>query len=565
MKKKLSLFITLALASFVATGCEGLDEFLVKNSENQTEQKQEQQEQAEQKTEEEASGEEEQTIKVSSVNVQENEVYLDIDQTYQIVYSVLPAEANQEVIFDTEDDQICRVSAQGLLTPVAVGDTSIRLTSVENRLKFADINVHVVERESPPLPETNYTVSFNANGGTGTMASQTTNGSTFVVPSCSFTFTDHTFNGWALNSVDGTKYQAGSTISNITSNITLFATWSENQVTPPQPQNYTVTFNANGGSGTMAAQTTNGSTYVVPSCSFTYENHTFNGWALNSATGTKYSVESTISNISSNITLFATWETNQTTPPEPGEFDGYYSTIDINSDTLLSDLRTLNLKKRTSTISYGSLNSYFKYTDYDPAYVQYDENNQPYANQILSFYSGKSTTSYNKEHVWPNSRGGGSKGNSGSPYVENDIYMPRPTISAENSDRGNSSYVEGMCHTSNGWDPVTAFANNIGVYESIRGECARIIFYCMTVNAKLRLVDDANTDFAGEGGRVTMGKLSDMLRWNLENPVNEREVRRQSGGQYLQGNRNAFVDHPEYACKIWGNTNDATRKICGGN
>ena len=141
--------------------------------------------------------------------------------------------------------------------------------------------------------------------------------------------------------------------------------------------------------------------------------------------------------------------------------------------------------------------------------------------------------------------------------------MPRPTITQENSDRGNSCYVEGMNHTSNGWDPVTAFADNIGVYPSIRGECARIIFYCMTVNAKLRLVDDANLDFAGEGGRVTMGKLSDMLRWNLLNPVNEREIRRQSGGQYLQGNRNAFVDHPEYACKIWGNTNETTKQICG--
>ena len=60
-----------------------------------------------------------------------------------------------------------------------------------------------------------------------------------------------------------------------------------------------------------------------------------------------------------------------------------------------------------------------------------------------------------------------------------------------------------------------------------------------------------------------MGRLSDLLKWNLQNSVNYREFHRQSGGQYLQGNRNAFVDHPEYACKIWGNTNDSTRSICG--
>ena len=245
---------------------------------------------------------------------------------------------------------------------------------------------------------------------------------------------------------------------------------------------------------------------------------------------------------------------------------GYYDGINPESPTLLADLRALNLSKRKKESPYSSLNELFRYTDYDPANVKYDENNQPYSTTLLSFYSGRSTTSFNKEHVWPNSRGGGQKnGKSGAPYVENDIYMPRPTINAENSDRGNSSFVEGMCDDSKGWDPVTAFEKTLGVYQGIRGESARIIFYCMTVNEKLRLVDDANEDFSGIGGRVTMGKLSDMLRWNLENPVNDREIRRQSGGEYIQGNRNAFVDHPEYACKIWGSTNATTKQICGGN
>ena len=44
-----------------------------------------------------------------------------------------------------------------------------------------------------------------------------------------------------------------------------------------------------------------------------------------------------------------------------------------------------------------------------------------------------------------------------------------------------------------------------------------------------------------------------------------REKRRQDGGEYLQGNRNAFVDHPEFACKIWGTYNQATKQVCGGN
>ena len=486
MKKKLSLFITLALATFVTTGCDALDNFFGKKEVTPTEQNEDQasEQKDEGDTKPEDGGEPEQ-IKVSGVVLDPSEAVLDVGDTYQIVATVLPRKVDQTVTYKSSDENICDVSDSGLVRALAGGKASINVTSEVDRSKSAVFNVDVNEREIPPVQ-----------------------------------------------------------------------------------QNYTVTFNANGGSGTMEPQTTTGSSYVVPACTFTYENHEFVEWALNSIYGVDYDPGQTINEIESNITLFAIWKENETTPPEPeeGEFNGYYNSIDENSSTLLADLRTLNLTKRTKTYGYSSLNSYFKYTDYDPDYVQYDENGQPYATKLLSFYSGISTTSYNKEHVWPNSRGGGSKkGNSGAPYVEDDIYMPRPTISSENSDRGNSSFVEGMNHSSNGWDPVTAFADTIGVYDSIRGECARIIFYCMTVNANLRIVDDPNVDFAGVGGRVTIGKLSDLLRWNVLNPVNEREIRRQSGGQYLQGNRNAFVDHPEYACKIWGNTNEATKSACGGN
>ena len=71
-----------------------------------------------------------------------------------------------------------------------------------------------------------------------------------------------------------------------------------------------------------------------------------------------------------------------------------------------------------------------------------------------------------------------------------------------------------------------------------------------------------------------------MLRWNLQyspkdtsftgaddlarrTELNRNEViQNDSNGQ---GNRNPFIDHPEYACKIWGDTNATTRQICGSN
>ncbi|MCQ2770735.1 MAG: endonuclease, partial [Clostridia bacterium] len=250
-----------------------------------------------------------------------------------------------------------------------------------------------------------------------------------------------------------------------------------------------------------------------------------------------------------------------------GDGATYYNGISSTATgtTLLSSLQTLNNSKRRTLVGYSAMGTSpsgaFAYTDYDPSTVQTDSKGQKYGTKILSFYSGASTTSWNREHVWPNSHGGGSGGSVSSPYVDSDIHMPRPTISSENSNRGNSFYVEGMAHSSNGWDPVTAFGeSNCYNGKSIRGECARIIFYCMVADNDLKLADSATV--SSESG-CTMGKLSDMLKWNLENPVNSRELNRNEGAEYLQGNRNPFVDHPEYACKIWGNTNDATKRICG--
>ena len=232
----------------------------------------------------------------------------------------------------------------------------------------------------------------------------------------------------------------------------------------------------------------------------------------------------------------------------------YYANIDssLSGNDLLTALRTLNLGMRKSQVGYSAMSTsssgMFKWTDYDPAYVKFNSDGVPYGTRILSFYSGKSTTTFNREHVWPDSRGGNK--------VENDIFMTRPTITEENSSRGNSAYITGMETEHDGWDPVTAFASGIGVYESIRGECARIILYCMTAADGLILNDESKNN------GNNMGKLTNLIEWACENPVNDREKRRNVGGEYKQGNRNAFVDHPEYACKIWGNHNSATKSAC---
>lgn len=240
----------------------------------------------------------------------------------------------------------------------------------------------------------------------------------------------------------------------------------------------------------------------------------------------------------------------------------YYSGISSSAtgSTLLSSLQALNSSQRKTTIGYKPMgtstsSSPYIYTDYNPSGTTYtDSKGQVYGTSLNSFYTKTVMTSFNKEHVWPNSRGG--------EQVEADIHMPRPTITVENSNRGNSLYVEGVASDNAGWDPYKA-----GFSEIARGESARIIFYSMVASTRLYLTDDKNVSSGGTSTEgypyaYTMGKLSDLLKWNLEYDVTQYENNRNNGAQYLQGNRNPFIDHPEYACKIWGNTNTTTKSIC---
>lgn len=231
-------------------------------------------------------------------------------------------------------------------------------------------------------------------------------------------------------------------------------------------------------------------------------------------------------------------------PLHDAKFQGYYNSIDTTKmgEELLSSLQALNKQKRTYTPGYGGLWNYYNKTDYDP--------NNP--SQYIAFYRGTSASkdSMNKEHVWPNSHGGD--------LVEGDIHMTRPTLNSDNSSRGNSFYVEGKNHSSQGWDPYAD-----GMTEYYRGISARIIFYCVVAAPQLQLVDLDYHSTSNKNKDYMMGKLSDLLKWNLKYDIDDTELRRNDGAQGVQGNRNPFIDDRTLACKIWGDTNSTTRSICG--
>ena len=126
--------------------------------------------------------------------------------------------------------------------------------------------VHATDAVPPPWDDNlgeGYTVSFNSNGGTGTMTAEKNISSSYTLPDCTFTPpSGKQFLCWAKNSTTGTQYNSG-TQYNVNDDVTFYAVWED----IPEIQ-HTVSFNSNGGSGTMAGVQYAG-TYTLPACTFT--------------------------------------------------------------------------------------------------------------------------------------------------------------------------------------------------------------------------------------------------------------------------------------------------------
>ena len=159
-------------------------------------------------------------------------------------------------------------------------------------------NVTVTAKwKTKAAPVVNYQISFDANGGTGTMAAVTvTSGGTYTLPACGFTApTGKTFDKW-------NKGAAGSSLT-VSENVTLVAQWKDAEVAK-----YKVSFDANGGTGTMDEVSAPAGDYVLPECKFTAPaGKEFGKWDKGKA-GDKI-------NLTENITLKAEWVA-ATTPIE---------------------------------------------------------------------------------------------------------------------------------------------------------------------------------------------------------------------------------------------------------
>ena len=190
---------------------------------------------------------------------------------------------------------------------------------------------------------------------------------------------------------------------------------------------------------------------------------------------------------------------------------------------------------------------------------------------------------YNREHTWPNSLGFGSaSGDLGLPHAPyTDLHMLYLSDTTYNADRGNKPYAD--CTTTAGCGERATEANagtgggtglypgnsnwlkgpdgNGGSFQAWsrrKGDLARAVLY-MAVRYEggrdargqgepdLEMTDDRSKIVITSTSPAYMGLLSTLLAWHQADPPDALERNRHEVVFQFQGNRNPFVDHPEWA------------------
>ncbi|MBR0440279.1 MAG: endonuclease [Bacilli bacterium] len=237
---------------------------------------------------------------------------------------------------------------------------------------------------------------------------------------------------------------------------------------------------------------------------------------------------------------------------------------------LLNELRTI-----TSPGQAGSYNQLWN--TYKTAYVK--------NNKIFDYYSSSSSFSpggnqcgsysgegscYNREHSIPQSWWGGGTG-TGTQGA--DPFIVVPTDGYVNNKRGNHpmGVVASATYTSNGgFSKLGSSASTYGfsgtVFEpndSVKGDFARIHFYAIAKYANsYSWTSGGSSTFSGSASKhfgLTEYAIKLFSAWSSLDPVDEWEASVNNKLANIQGNRNPFIDHPNYADKLWGDVEGYTQ------
>jgi endonuclease I len=245
---------------------------------------------------------------------------------------------------------------------------------------------------------------------------------------------------------------------------------------------------------------------------------------------------------------------------------GYYDSVDYTSpETVRATVHDIidNHTKIPYTSSSTDTWNVLELADQDP-------NN---SGRIIDVYKntsyikhGAGNDDYNREHTWPKSYGFPNDGSTNKPY--SDCHMLMLCDVSYNSSRSNNYYDD--CNSFCSSYPTANYNGEVGVnyrnsdvwetWMGRRGDVARAQFYAdvrysgdVSNEPDLILTDNANliVVYSTNAAVAHMGILQTLIQWHYDDPVDDRERRRNDMIFPYQHNRNPFIDHPEFVALIF--------------
>lgn len=249
--------------------------------------------------------------------------------------------------------------------------------------------------------------------------------------------------------------------------------------------------------------------------------------------------------------------------------DTYYASVkDTDSGETLRNKLNGIIKNGHTRIAYSNLADCMTYTDRDWNKSPDKNDTNPYMhiiylhdNENKPYKRSQYTSVWDKEHIWAKANG---SFNSDSYYSYSDLHHLRASDKNNNGTRSNycfnnlSTSQSGVTYVKdgNGDNSGLLLPNACYMPQACdRGDVARALFYMATryadgsdTNCPLYLsFEDTNNNSGGWWGHLDV-----LLQWHQEDPVDEFEKHRNDLiFTDFQHNRNPFIDHPEYAARIW--------------
>ncbi len=245
------------------------------------------------------------------------------------------------------------------------------------------------------------------------------------------------------------------------------------------------------------------------------------------------------------------------------ETEGYYKGIDWSETGATLKTALFNvISKDTVAVGYKNLWSAYAKTDVKEdgtiwdmySNIEYD----PVAGHANAGSYKKEGDAYNREHTIPQSSW---KTVSISSTIECDLFHVYPTDAYVNNKRANYPHgnVSKATYTSGNGSKLGT-GDNYGytktvfeIVDEYKGDFARTYFYFATryENYISSMSYDA---FSGNTyPSLSSWAIKTFLEWNKNDPVSEKEIKRNEAVYAIQKNRNPFIDHPEIAEQIWSN------------